>query len=327
MALFRFGGPEALASRFNARDGSGQLLASVSMTVTDPTQLAASDYDLRLDAAGGLQLTRLSDGLVRTINSGDVVDGMRVDVGGLGLQPGDRYTLQPVGRAAQGMQRALDDTLGLAAASPVTATFGVGNTGTASLRELLVTGTPDTQLITNISFTSDSGDYTWELIDRDTGALVNVGTGTWNAGEGISLNGFSVTLNGVPKTGDSITVDKTLFPGSNNGNALAMSSLADDRIVGMTLDSNGSPIGGRTATDAYAAAMADIGVRVQSSKLATNISAAASEQADRTLASKTGVNLDEEASRLIQFQQSYQAAAKVLQVAQSVFDTMLQLGT
>ncbi|WP_246499183.1 flagellar hook-associated protein FlgK [Ideonella paludis] len=327
VALFRFGGPEALASRFNARDGSGQLLASVSMTVTDPTQLAASDYDLRLDAAGGLQLTRLSDGLVRTINSGDVVDGMRVDVGGLGLQPGDRYTLQPVGRAAQGMQRALDDTLGLAAASPVTATFGVGNTGTASLRELLVTGTPDTQLITNISFTSDSGDYTWELIDRDTGALVNVGTGTWNAGEGISLNGFSVTLNGVPKTGDSITVDKTLFPGSNNGNALAMSSLADDRIVGMTLDSNGSPIGGRTATDAYAAAMADIGVRVQSSKLATNISAAASEQADRTLASKTGVNLDEEASRLIQFQQSYQAAAKVLQVAQSVFDTMLQLGT
>jgi flagellar hook-associated protein 1 FlgK len=36
------------------------------------------------------------------------------------------------------------------------------------------------------------------------------------------------------------------------------------------------------------------------------------------------VNLDEEAARLIQFQQGYQAAAKVLQVAQSIFDTMLQ---
>lgn len=327
VALFRFGGPEALPSRFNARDGSGQFLASVSMTVTDPTLLQASDYDLRLDAGGALQLTRLSDGLVRSINSGDVVDGMRIDVGGLGLQPGDSFTLQPVGRAASGMQRALDDTLGIAAASPVTATFGVGNTGTATLRELLVTGTPDTQLLTNISFTSDTGDYTWELLDRDTGALVNVGTGTWTAGEGISLNGFTVSLNGVPKTGDSITVDKTLFPGSNNGNALAMSSLADDRIVGMSLDDNGNPIGGRSATDAYAAAMADIGVRVQSARLATNISSTASEQADATLASKTGVNLDEEASRLIQFQQSYQAAAKVLQVAQSVFDTMLQLGS
>ena len=327
VALFRFGGPEALPSRFNARDGSGQFLASVSMTVTDPTLLQASDYDLRLDAGGALQLTRLSDGLVRSINSGDVVDGMRIDVGGLGLQPGDSFMLQPVGRAASGMQRALDDTLGIAAASPVTATFGVGNTGTATLRELLVTGTPDTQLLANISFTSDTGDYTWELLDRDTGALVNVGTGTWTAGEGISLNGFTVSLNGVPKTGDSITIDKTLFPGSNNGNALAMSSLADDPIVGMSLDDNGNPIGGRSATDAYAAAMADIGVRVQSARLATNISSTASEQADATLASKTGVNLDEEASRLIQFQQSYQAAAKVLQVAQSVFDTMLQLGS
>lgn len=327
VALFRFGGPEALPSRFNARDGSGQFLGSVSMTVTDPTLLQASDYDLRLDAGGALQLTRLSDGLVRSINSGDVVDGMRIDVGGLGLQPGDSFTLQPVGRAASGMQRALDDTLGIAAASPVTATFGVGNTGTATLRELLVTGTPDPQLLANISFTSDTGDYTWELLDRDTGALVNVGTGTWTAGEGISLNGFTVSLNGVPKTGDSITIDKTLFPGSNNGNALAMSSLADDHIVGMSLDDNGNPIGGRSATDAYAAAMADIGVRVQSARLATNISSTASEQADATLASKTGVNLDEEASRLIQFQQSYQAAAKVLQVAQSVFDTMLQLGS
>jgi flagellar hook-associated protein 1 len=35
------------------------------------------------------------------------------------------------------------------------------------------------------------------------------------------------------------------------------------------------------------------------------------------------VNLDEEAARLIQFQQSYQAAAKMLQIAQSVFDSLL----
>ncbi|TDM09248.1 MAG: flagellar hook-associated protein FlgK [Ideonella sp. MAG2] len=243
VALFRFGGPQALPSRFNARDGNGQFQASVSMTVTDPTQLAASDYDLRQDSSGKLQLTRLSDGLVRSINSGDVVDGMRIDVGGQGLQAGDRFTLQPVGRAASGMQRALDDTLGVAAASPLTATFGVGNKGTATLRELLITGTPDTQLLAHINFSSDSGDYTWELLDRDTGSLVNSGTGTWKAGEDISLNGFSVSLNGVPKTGDTITVDKTLFPGSNNGNALAMSSLADDRMVGMTLDDDGNPIG------------------------------------------------------------------------------------
>ena len=52
----------------------------------------------------------------------------------------------------------------------------------------------------------------------------------------------------------------------------------------------------------------------------------AATQAGKAVLEKTGVDLDEEAARLIQFQQGYQAAAKVLQVAQSVFDTMIQLG-
>ena len=55
------------------------------------------------------------------------------------------------------------------------------------------------------------------------------------------------------------------------------------------------------------------------------ISGAVAENAAEALASKTGVNLDEEAARLIQFQQSYQAAAKVLQIAQGVFDTLLSV--
>ena len=45
----------------------------------------------------------------------------------------------------------------------------------------------------------------------------------------------------------------------------------------------------------------------------------------RATSANSGVNLDEEAARLIQFQQSYQAAAKMLQVAQSLFDTLLQV--
>jgi flagellar hook-associated protein 1 FlgK len=43
---------------------------------------------------------------------------------------------------------------------------------------------------------------------------------------------------------------------------------------------------------------------------------------DRTAVS--GVNLDEEAAKLLQYQQAYQASAKMLQIAQSVFDTLIQ---
>ncbi|MFN8899630.1 MAG: flagellar basal body rod C-terminal domain-containing protein, partial [Pseudomonadota bacterium] len=73
----------------------------------------------------------------------------------------------------------------------------------------------------------------------------------------------------------------------------------------------------------YGQAMADIGVRVQGSRSAADISSAVAAQAEQARASQSGVNLDEEAARLIQFQQSYQAAAKVLQVAQSILETLL----
>ena len=60
-------------------------------------------------APGVWQLTRLQDGLVRSIASGDVVDGLRIDVGPTLPSAGDRYLLQPVTRGANGMQRVLDD--------------------------------------------------------------------------------------------------------------------------------------------------------------------------------------------------------------------------
>lgn len=332
--MFNIGAPLALASRFNARDSDGNPMASVAMTVTDARLLKASEYELTPDpsgAADSFQLVRLSDGLTRIVANGESVDGFSINVSGAGMQAGDRFLLQPVSRAATGMSRALDDERGVAAASPVNTTFGLANTGSATLDELKMTdGSVDTSLLAAIEFTGDSGDggvsYTWELRDRVTGSVTSSGTGTWKAGQPIELNGFALSLNGVPNAGDTVTVDKTLFPASNNGNALAMSSLADDALVGLGLDADGNYVGGRTATDAYAATMSDIGVRVQSARVASEISASASDQAEATLASKTGVNLDEEASRLIQFQQSYQAAAKVLQVAQSIFDTMLQLG-
>jgi flagellar hook-associated protein 1 FlgK len=40
----------------------------------------------------------------------------------------------------------------------------------------------------------------------------------------------------------------------------------------------------------------------------------------------SGVNLDEEASRLIQYQQQYQAAAKLIAIAKSMFDDLVSIG-
>ena len=314
--LFTLGAPLALPAATNGRDVAGNFLASVSLAVADASQLQASEYELRADpaSAGQYLLTRRSDGVQRSIASGDTVDGLVITVGAPAPAAGDRFLLQPVTRAANDLRLALADPRGLAAASPLEAVRGVANGGTATVASLsIVDASVNPQNTASIAFTTGSGDYTWELRDRTSNALVSSGTGTWQAGVPIALNGFELQLAGVPASGDTFTVAQTAFPASNNGNALALVALRDERLVG-----------GQTVTDAYASAMAGIGVRVQSARSAAEISQGVAASAEARRSSQAGVNLDEEAARLLQFQQSYQAAAKVLQVAQSLFDTLLQ---
>lgn len=325
--LFALGAPAALPASTNARDAGGNFLSSVSLTVADPKQLQASDYELRTDAStpGQYFLTRLSDGVTRTVADGDTIDGFTLDIGTPAPGATDRFLLQPVSQAAQGMARVLNNPNGIAASSPVVATVAAGNTGTATVGSLTVTSTAlDPTQTANISFTDDSGNYNWEL--RDAGnAVVSSGTGTWTAGSTIALNGFELTLAGVPRSGDAVQVAPTTFPAANNGNALSLLALRDAGIVGEQLLAGGVVSAGESITSAYASAMADIGVRVQSARSSSNISTAVATNAEAARAGVSGVNLDEEAARLIQFQQAYQAAAKVLQVAQSVFDTLLSV--
>ena len=321
--MFAIGAPMATAHRSNARDALGVPLTAVALTVTDAGALQASDYDLAPDAAnpGNYVLTRLSDGLTRSIASGDAVDGLRIDIGPPAAQAGDRFLLQPVARAANGFASLLDDARDLAAASPLIALAGAANVGTATAASLRVTSAPlpVPGATANITFTDDAGNYTWTLVDSSNVTLAS-GSGTWSAGAAVpqppaDINGFSLELAGVPRNGDTLSVAPT--PASavttNNGNALAMLALRDAPIVG-----------GLVPVDAYAQAMSRIGVRVQATRSAVDISDAVVAQSQQALSGKTGVNLDEEAARLIAYQQSYQAAAKMLQVAQAVFDTLLQ---
>ena len=331
--LFSVGAPRALPALANAKDASGSYIGTVSLTVTQPAELLATEYDLRSDPslpAGSYQLTRLSDGLVRTVASGDEVDGFRVDVGVPAPLASDRFLLQPVTQAGL-MKRLISDPRDLAAASPLTATMGGANTGTAAVASFRIDDPAvDPQNTASITFTDDLGSYAWELRDRSTNALVSSGVGSWVAGQpipagaGPAINGFTLELSGVPRAGDTLTVEKTLYPATNNGNALSLAALRDQRLVGLTRDTSGVLGGGASTSDAYAAAMTEVGVRVQGAQSLSSISGALASQAETTRSSSDGVNLDEEAARLIEFQQSYQAAAKILQVAQSLFDTLLQ---
>lgn len=331
--LFRLTQPLALPNTNNARDVSGAPLGVVQMSYSgEPGALRASEYDLREvpGSPGTWQMTRMAggqllvdpddpdDGLDRIRFTGPTVtfQGITLDWTAAPPQTGDSFRLQTVGRAANDMATLLRDPRDLAAASPLVATAPAANSGTMQVGPLTMTtaslpfpGASETLLFTRLVPAVDGFDYS--VSSSLTGASV-----LWNPGDRlVGGNGYELQVSGVPGDGDALVIDPTPAGtlASNNGNARAMLALHD---LGL--------IEGVSVTDGYAMALAEVGARVQSGASTASISSAVARQAETQRSSQSGVNLDEEAARLIQFQQSYQAAAKVLQVAQSLFDTLLQ---
>jgi len=233
---------------------------------------------------------------------------------------------------------------GLAAASPLSATTALTNTGTATIDSLVMvralpttnaldalTSQPTTGAPLNVVFATDPSDPTklvYSFTDS-TGAPYKDTSPprSWTPGTPLtdadpastpSAALFSLSIKGAPKAGDSIQISRTAFPASNNGNAMAMLGLRDKAIV--SLDG----VSTTTVTDAYSQMIGNLGVIVQGGQTSADISKTLLTGSEQTLTSTSGVNLDEEAAKLIQYQQSYQAAAKVLQIAQSLFATLLQ---
>jgi flagellar hook-associated protein 1 len=65
-----------------------------------------------------------------------------------------------------------------------------------------------------------------------------------------------------------------------------------------------------------------VGIRTQSANYSAEVSTNLATNAEKERTGISGVNLDEEAGKLLQYQQAYQASAKMIQVAQGIFDTL-----
>ncbi|HLO92804.1 MAG TPA: flagellar hook-associated protein FlgK, partial [Burkholderiaceae bacterium] len=78
--IFNIAPPQALPADTNARNPDGSFAAKVQLTIENASMVQASSYRLEPDAAapGNYKLTRLSDGLTRSIADGDTVDGFKI---------------------------------------------------------------------------------------------------------------------------------------------------------------------------------------------------------------------------------------------------------
>jgi flagellar hook-associated protein 1 FlgK len=231
-------------------------------------------------------------------------DGLALVVSGA-ASSGDRFLVRSPFGAASSTQALLTDPADFAAALPVRFAAAAANSGSASAAELSVLdpANPALRATATITFTSAS---TYSINGGPDIAYA--------AGTPIEFNGWRLELGGTPAAGDVFTVASNTAGLGDNRNALALV----DALAGPAL--NG---GTASLADLFGRLVADVGVQTRQAQLSRDALALVQGDARAAIDSVSGVNLDEEAANLVRLQQAYQAAAQVVRVADSLFDTLL----
>ncbi len=138
------------------------------------------------------------------------------------------------------------------------------------------------------------------------------------------LNFFKDTISGAGDFSLSAEIlsDSSLIATSSesdakgdNTTAQAISELQYDELIN-----------GRSVLDNYNSLIADVGNRVQEATFIRQNQEKIVQQLQIQKASITGVSLDEEMTQLIQFEQAYGAAAKMISTVDELMQTILSLG-
>lgn len=135
---------------------------------------------------------------------------------------------------------------------------------------------------------------------------------------------LTIKLTGTPADTDQFTVNNAgsgagFSTVGDNRNALALAELQVKKTLDPT--NTGSPT--QTFGDAYGILIANVATRTKQADAGQAAQQGLLDQTRQRYDAISGVNLDEEAANLIKFQQSYQAAAQIISVSNTIFDTLI----
>ena len=127
--------------------------------------------------------------------------------------------------------------------------------------------------------------------------------------------GYSIDLNGLAAYNDQFFI-------SSNKDGVGDNRNINSLIARQTSDADGQNTGG--FQEIFGTIVAGLGSKIQSSEYAAEAAQTLKDASLEAEASYSGVNLDTEASKLIELQQAYQASARILSTARDLFDTLIQ---
>lgn len=157
----------------------------------------------------------------------------------------------------------------------------------------------------------------------------------------LAAQGFSLAISGTPAAGDSFYIRPAAAGATNAAvaisNPAAIAAAHNSAVAGDILDNRNAlaiaalrndaslVAGNNTLEGAYALLVGEVGNKTNEIGVKQKTQQNLLDQARKLQQSISGVNLDEEAANLIRYQQAYQAAAKVIATANTMFDAILQI--
>jgi flagellar hook-associated protein 1 FlgK len=295
----------------------------------------ASDYRLLVTDAG-LRLERLAD--KRTWFAADMTEmqeKLAADPQGFVLdwqdgvegESGDSFLIQPTRNAAKTFGVVISDPMKFAAAAPFRTSSALTNEGSGKIdtgttlvaldREanVLADDPPLIPLANKLILTYDEENSVLVLTDdadppNDLGEIAFV-PGQSNV---INYRGMRFTISGEPADQDVFTIEANRNGVSDNRNAIALGGLQMKAVL-----NNGSA----TYQSTYGQIVSFVGNKTREVEVTGLAQQTLVDQAENSRQQLSGVNLDEEAANLLKFQQAYQSAAKVMQIASTLFDELL----
>lgn len=320
--FFNIPSPQVNASSHNT--GSADLASSI----VDASLLTASDYRLRYDGSN-YSITRLSDNTVQTFSSlPQTVDGVSFSLAGGSMSAGDQFMIRPTANAAADLSVAVKQIEDIAAGAPTITTTAAGsNTGSGVISGARVSASyASAPLASPFTLSYNSGSLGGFPAGEPITVTTSAGTTTtypagstipYSAGAVISVAGISFSLSGSPADGDQFTIAATTSNAAgDNRNALQLAALQNTKTM----------LGGTASyQDTFNQLVSYVGNRTRELQVTGAAENTLLAQSITAQQGESGVNLDEEAVNLIRYQQAYQAAGKVMQIASTLFETVLSI--
>ena len=350
---------QAISQRSLAATGNSPGSGNLNVSITDSGALTAFDYQVTFTSDKDYTVRR-SDGTSMGAFNLDqkpaaVIDGFTMDLNGGALSKGDQFKVSPTRNGASNIGVQMSDASKLAFAGPLVAGKGGSNSGTGALSTPSLSSALDIYagadlglaqsqiegaMPVRIAFDEAANGAQGYRVLNEKGEEIGKGTLVPGQDNKVTINlpvldaaglpvtnadgtpktiGFDTTISGSPAKGDSFDIKFNKDGKADNTNANLLLGLQTKATVGVGKDGTG----GVSMGSSYSQLVAKVGGQASQAAVDGTANTAALAYATQTRSSVSQVNLDEEASNLVKFQQYYTASSQIIKAAQETFSTLI----